>query len=96
MAREDRLDLLVEALRAEPGARALVFVRTKRGADRLVKRLKARGVDALAMHGDKSQSQRERALSAFARGNVEAYSLNSAPVLSTTSFTAAAPSFRER
>ena len=72
VAREDRLDLLVEALRAEPGARSLVFVRTKRGADRLVKRLTARGVDALAMHGDKSQSQRERALARFDSGRLDA------------------------
>ena len=41
---------------------ALVFVRTKRGADRLVKRLSREGVNAVAMHGDKSQGQRERAL----------------------------------
>jgi ATP-dependent RNA helicase RhlE len=72
VAREDRLDLLVEALRAESGARSLVFVRTKRGADRLVKRLKARGVDALAMHGDKSQSQRERALARLDGGKLDA------------------------
>jgi ATP-dependent RNA helicase RhlE len=70
--REDRLDLLVEALRAEHGARSLVFVRTKRGADRLVKRLKAHGVDALAMHGDKSQSQREKALARFDSGRLAA------------------------
>ena len=70
--REDRLDLLVEAVREEPGARSLIFVRTKRGADRLVKRLKARGVDALAMHGDKSQSQREKALARFDSGRLDA------------------------
>ena len=70
--REDRLDLLVEAVREGPGARSLVFVRTKRGADRLVKRLKARGVDALAMHGDKSQSQREKALARFDSGRLDA------------------------
>jgi ATP-dependent RNA helicase RhlE len=70
--REDRLDLLVEAVREEPGARSLIFVRTKRGADRLVKRLKARGVDALAMHGDKSQSQREKALARFDSGRLAA------------------------
>jgi superfamily II DNA/RNA helicase len=46
-----------------------VFVRTKRGADRLVKRLKARDVAAAAMHGDKSQSQRERALAGFQNGD---------------------------
>jgi ATP-dependent RNA helicase RhlE len=72
VSRDGRLDLLVDALRAEPDARSLVFVRTKRGADRLVKRLKARGVDALAMHGDKSQSQRERALARFDSGRLDA------------------------
>ena len=71
MAREDRLDLLVNALREEPGAAQLIFVRTKRGADRLVKRLKARGVD-VAMHGDKSQSQREKALARFDSGRLAA------------------------
>ncbi len=70
--REDRLDLLVDALRSDTGSRSLVFVRTKRGADRLVKRLKARGVDALAMHGDKSQSQREKALARFDAGRLDA------------------------
>ena len=72
VAKEDKLDSLVEALREGPGARSLVFVRTKRGADRLVKRLKARGVDVVAMHGDKSQSQREKALSRFDEGRVNA------------------------
>ena len=46
----------------------LVFVRTKRGADRLVKRLGAHDVEALAMHGNKSQSQREKALARFESG----------------------------
>jgi superfamily II DNA/RNA helicase len=50
---------------------AIVFVRTKRGADRLVKRLSREGVRAVAMHGDKSQSQRERALASFERGDVD-------------------------
>ena len=48
----------------------LVFVRTKRGADRLVKRLGAQGVTAAAMHGNKSQRQREKALAAFEAGRV--------------------------
>ena len=47
-----------------------MFVRTKHGADRLVKRLRARKLEALAMHGNKSQSQRERALASFASGDV--------------------------
>ena len=49
----------------------LVFVRTKRGADRLVKRLAAHGVKAVAMHGNKSQRQREQALSRFESGAVD-------------------------
>jgi ATP-dependent RNA helicase RhlE len=65
-----KLDLLVKALAAEEPSRSLVFVRTKRGADRLVKRLKTKGVEAVAMHGDKTQRQRERALARFERGDV--------------------------
>ncbi|MGI8410920.1 MAG: DEAD/DEAH box helicase [Solirubrobacteraceae bacterium] len=49
----------------------LVFVRTKRGADRLVKRLDDHGVKALAMHGNKSQRQREQALARFQSGSVD-------------------------
>jgi len=49
----------------------IVFVRTKRGADRLVKRLRDHNVTALAMHGDKTQSQREKALARFERGEVD-------------------------
>ncbi len=49
----------------------LVFVRTKRGADRLVKRLASNSVRAVAMHGDKSQGQRERALASFEAGVVD-------------------------
>jgi superfamily II DNA/RNA helicase len=67
-----KLDRLVEHLRGEEGGRTLVFVRTKRGADRLVKRLRKHQVEAAAMHGDKSQGQRERALARFERGDVEA------------------------
>ena len=45
-----------------------MFVRTKRGADRLVKRLRAQDVTADAMHGDKTQGQREKALRRFTTG----------------------------
>jgi ATP-dependent RNA helicase RhlE len=68
--RDDRLDLLVRELRADRDL-ALVFVRTKHGADRLVKRLAKEGVKAVAMHGDKSQRQRERALDQFERGEID-------------------------
>ncbi|HXR61321.1 MAG TPA: DEAD/DEAH box helicase [Solirubrobacterales bacterium] len=65
-----KLDRLVEHLAGEDGGRSLVFVRTKRGADRLVKRLRNEKVEAVAMHGDKSQRQRERALERFESGAV--------------------------
>ena len=68
--RDDRIDALMGELRAERDL-TLVFVRTKRGADRLVKRLGTEGVDAVAMHGDKSQRQRERALASFEAGRVD-------------------------
>lgn len=62
--------LVAELSEAERGL-TLVFVRTKRGADRLVKRLSNSSVRAVAMHGDKSQGQRERALSNFEAGVVD-------------------------
>jgi superfamily II DNA/RNA helicase len=68
----NKLDHLVEQLNGADRGRTLVFVRTKRGADRLVKRLRARRVEAVAMHGDKSQGQRERALARFESGAVRA------------------------
>jgi superfamily II DNA/RNA helicase len=52
--------------------RAIVFCRTKRGADRLAKQLGTAGVGAAAIHGNRSQAQRERALSAFMTGRVAA------------------------
>jgi superfamily II DNA/RNA helicase len=66
----DRVETLVTELRANRGL-ALVFVRTKHGADRLVKRLSTHGVGAAAMHGNKSQRQRERALAGFESGRVD-------------------------
>jgi ATP-dependent RNA helicase RhlE len=66
---DQKLNALVDEL--DDTDMALVFVRTKRGADRLVKRLSREGVRAVAMHGDKSQGQRERALASFERGDVD-------------------------
>jgi superfamily II DNA/RNA helicase len=66
---DNKVDTLVELLEAERGL-ALVFVRTKRGADRLARRLEQRGVKAVAMHGDLSQGQRQRALERFDSGRV--------------------------
>ena len=66
---DTKLQTLVEHLRATDG-RTLVFVRTKRGADHLVRKLKRYDVRAEAMHGDLSQGARERALARFDRGRV--------------------------
>jgi superfamily II DNA/RNA helicase len=64
---EDKVATLAELLGEERGL-ALVFVRTRRGADRLVKKLTFHQVDAVALHGDMSQGQRERALRRFETG----------------------------
>ncbi|MGH2965957.1 MAG: DEAD/DEAH box helicase [Solirubrobacterales bacterium] len=66
-----KVDALIDELRDSERGRTLVFVRTKRGADRLVKRLGKHRLHAVAMHGNKSQPQREKALDRFARGDVD-------------------------
>jgi ATP-dependent RNA helicase RhlE len=66
----DKPSALVGILRDPAVERVLVFTRTKRGADRVVDHLEANGVGAEAIHGNKGQSQRERALAAFRKGNV--------------------------
>jgi ATP-dependent RNA helicase RhlE len=65
----DKLDVLVEHL-ADAEGLALVFVRTKRGADRLARRLSQRDVPAAAMHGDMAQPRREQTLERFRSGRV--------------------------
>ena len=66
---DTKVETLVEHLRATDGL-TLVFVRTKRGADRLVQKLTRQDVRAVAMHGDLSQGARERALDRFESGRV--------------------------
>jgi ATP-dependent RNA helicase DeaD/ATP-dependent RNA helicase RhlE len=69
VTQDTKVETLVEHIRTSQST--LVFVRTKRGADRLVQRLAGKGVAAVAMHGDMSQRARERALARFERGQVE-------------------------
>lgn len=69
--RDKRQHLLLDVLEQEPAAQALIFTRTKRGADRLSKVLTKEGHPAQAIHGDKSQSQREKALQAFKGGRLK-------------------------
>ena len=66
---DTKVSTLVELLEKERGL-ALVFVRTKRGADRLARKLVQQGVKAVAMHGDLTQGQRQRALERFESGHV--------------------------
>ena len=63
--------LLAELLKSETMNRALVFTRTKHGADRVVQSLEHAGIAATAIHGNKSQNQRERVLAAFREGRVK-------------------------
>ncbi|HZP74777.1 MAG TPA: DEAD/DEAH box helicase [Pseudolabrys sp.] len=62
--------LLAEVLKTETIDRVLVFTRTKHGADKVVRGLVKAGFPAEAIHGNKSQNQRERALSAFRNGSI--------------------------
>ncbi len=65
-------DLLVELFNDAELTRVLVFTRTKHGADRVARTLDEAGVNAAAIHGNKSQGQRERALAAFRGGETRA------------------------
>src|SRR6202034_1226654 len=65
-------DMLVELFNDPEMTRAIVFTRTKRGADRVAKSLEEAGILAAAIHGNKSQGQRERALEAFRGGKTRA------------------------
>ena len=69
MTAENKLQMLIDLLPGDEGL-ALVFVRTKAGADRLVEKLRRHEIDAVAIHGDKAQAQRERALARFDAGKV--------------------------
>jgi ATP-dependent RNA helicase RhlE len=70
---QSRKRALLSELFDDPGfKRVIVFTRTKRGADRVARSLEQVGVDAAAIHGDKSQGQRERALADFKAGKVRA------------------------
>jgi ATP-dependent RNA helicase RhlE len=69
VAARDKPALLASLLGDRAVARALVFTRTKRGADRVTRHLTAVGVPASAIHGNKSQGQREQALASFRSGH---------------------------
>ena len=66
----DKRRLLVKIIKAEKVQCAIVFTRTKHGANRLVKQLAQSGVDASAIHGNKSQGARTKALAGFKNGEI--------------------------
>jgi superfamily II DNA/RNA helicase len=68
--RERRVELTAGLI--EHHDRALVFCRTRHGADRLARQLGAAGIDTAAIHGSRTQGQRERALAAFKSGRIQA------------------------
>ena len=69
VARADKRRLLAELLRSPDVQRVLVFTRTKHGANRLVKQLDRAGIRGAAIHGNKSQTARRKALEGFRRGD---------------------------
>jgi superfamily II DNA/RNA helicase len=70
VTQEGKIDALVKEIEDAHGL-TLVFVRTKRGAERLAQKLNRRDVPAAAMHGDMTQGAREKALARFRAGNVQ-------------------------
>ena len=70
VAKEEKQTLLIDLLDGHRDDRALVFARTKHGAERLMKQLERAGFAAASIHGNKSQGQRDRALSAFRTGDI--------------------------
>ncbi len=71
IAKADKSELLIEMLDGHRDDRALVFTRTKHGAERLMKQLDRAGYATASIHGNKSQSQRDRALAAFRANRVQ-------------------------
>lgn len=65
---KDKRNLLIELLKKESDKSVLVFARTKHGADRIAKTLSKAGIESEAIHGDKTQGARQRALTNFKSG----------------------------
>ena len=68
--KDTKKDLLVHILKDETIKQVLVFTKTKHGADKVVKHLKNKFIKSAAIHGDKAQNQRQKALSAFKSGEI--------------------------
>ncbi len=70
MSKGDKRDALVNILKGDTVERAIVFTRTKHGANKVAQHLEKFGISAGAIHGNKSQNQRERTLADFRKGSV--------------------------
>ena len=67
--KEDKIKLIIDIIKDNQVERGIIFTRTKHGANRLVKKLDRANISALAIHGNKSQGARTRALSQFKNGS---------------------------
>lgn len=70
VAKDHKIDLLLELLKETDFRSYLVFSRTKHGADKIVRKIKAAGLQAEAIHGDKSQGKRQQVLREFRTGKL--------------------------
>ncbi|MEV4419553.1 DEAD/DEAH box helicase, partial [Patulibacter sp. NPDC049589] len=70
VTRDDKIEHLVDQLKDRDRGLAVVFVKTKFGADKLVRKLAQYKVESVALHGNRSQAQRRKALAAFEDGQV--------------------------
>ena len=68
MEKDDKLDLLTHILQNDISDSVLVFSRTKHGADKIARKLQKHKISAEAIHGNKSQNQRQNALTNFKSG----------------------------
>lgn len=69
--KEQKSNLLINLIKQSEERKTLVFTRTKHGADKLVKKLKKSGLEAAAIHGDKSQNSRQKALAEFKANHID-------------------------
>ncbi len=69
-ASDNKIDILAKQLQNPDVTKALIFENTKHGVDKIQKNLKILGIESVAIHGNKNQSQRNRALDAFKEGSV--------------------------
>jgi len=70
VAKADKRQMLIDILKKDAIERTIVFTRTKHGANKVTQQLEKAGLRAAAIHGNKSQSQREKALAAFRAGTI--------------------------